>query len=291
MADDDTFDIDIYGDDDQGVEQEQSENLVQQGSTSTEANGGPLSNRERALDEQGGDPKPEATATDRIQQADPNGVDTSSLHDDPGMHLDGQSMDNTPFGTEERDSRPVDVDATKAVIVSDLQWWVNDDDIRGWTHFCGTEDELQDITFSEHKVNGKCKGYEASPNFLLSLLHPPPREQSPLTKSPVKSMSNFSHQQQQPLSNALSNLRAAQTLRNQLPKNIPSITQVPGQIRSRRCPRMHRADKPPRPQRQTRLLGQYAVPLTVARTSARLDSSVAEADFVEAVVASIKVAG
>lgn len=59
---------------------------------------------------------------------------------------------------ESSDERPVDPGATTALLISELNWWNTDDDVRGWIHQAGCEDELKDITFSEHKVNGKSKG-------------------------------------------------------------------------------------------------------------------------------------
>ncbi|KAI9785644.1 MAG: hypothetical protein M1816_008267 [Peltula sp. TS41687] len=56
------------------------------------------------------------------------------------------------------DDRPMDHGATSAIFISDLHWWSTDDDIRGWINQTQCEDELKDITFSEHKVNGKSKG-------------------------------------------------------------------------------------------------------------------------------------
>lgn len=59
---------------------------------------------------------------------------------------------------EGSDDRPVDPGATSALMISELNWWNTDDDIRGWVRQAGCEGELKDITFSEHKVNGKSKG-------------------------------------------------------------------------------------------------------------------------------------
>lgn len=59
---------------------------------------------------------------------------------------------------EGSDERPVDPGATTALMISELNWWNTDDDIRGWVRQAGCESELKDITFSEHKINGKSKG-------------------------------------------------------------------------------------------------------------------------------------
>jgi len=60
---------------------------------------------------------------------------------------------------EGSDDRDVDPGATTALLISDLHWWNTDDDVRGWVNQALVEDELKEITFSEHKVNGKSKGY------------------------------------------------------------------------------------------------------------------------------------
>lgn len=69
------------------------------------------------------------------------------------------SLQGTKRKSEEVD-RPVDPNATPAVMISELNWWTTDDDIRGWLGKAECEGEVKELTFSEHKVNGKSKGYE-----------------------------------------------------------------------------------------------------------------------------------
>lgn len=87
-------------------------------------------------------------------------------HDNDNMDDAGDNRSPTPpqrpqqgvKRKEGSDERPVDPGATSAVMISDLNWWITDDEIRGWVQQANCEGELKDITFSEHKVNGKSKG-------------------------------------------------------------------------------------------------------------------------------------
>jgi hypothetical protein len=120
--------------------------------------------------------------------ADPSGSDalhsTNGLaHDDSGEHIESsrtQTQQITSTGNSDQtqiqipkqapvqqgvkrkegrdDDRPVDPGATSAILIQELHWWNHEDDIRGWANQAGCEDEIKDVTFNEHKVNGKSKG-------------------------------------------------------------------------------------------------------------------------------------
>lgn len=99
--------------------------------------------------------------TEQPQQQQQDGDQTNDQMDDVE---NGQSNKEAPQqGTKRKsedvdDSRPVDPGATAAIMISELSWWTTDDDIRGWLRKAGCEDQAKELTFSEHKVNGKSKG-------------------------------------------------------------------------------------------------------------------------------------
>ncbi|KAK3363522.1 hypothetical protein B0T25DRAFT_46339 [Lasiosphaeria hispida] len=134
MADEE-FEIDVYGDD---------------------------AGNDHGAEERG---EREPSAYDREDSHNPNG---DEYHERGGDAMD-DGRDQRSATPQQRpqqgvkrkegsDERPVDPGATSALMISDLNWWNTDDDIRGWVNQANCEAELKDITFSEHKVNGKSKG-------------------------------------------------------------------------------------------------------------------------------------
>lgn len=126
-------------------------------------------------DEQGGNDHGEGGdnhAYDNEGAHDANGDGNHDYHDNRDDHMDdGHDHQQSPNGTAQQrpqqgvkrkegsDERPIDPGATSALMISELNWWNTDDDVRGWVRAADCESELKDITFSEHKVNGKSKGY------------------------------------------------------------------------------------------------------------------------------------
>ncbi|KAK4102156.1 hypothetical protein N658DRAFT_424080 [Parathielavia hyrcaniae] len=92
------------------------------------------------------------------ERGEDNNMDDRGAGQTSSQSAAGQRPQQGVKRKEGSDDRPVDPGATTALMVSELNWWNTDDDIRGWVCRAGCESELKDITFSEHKINGKSKG-------------------------------------------------------------------------------------------------------------------------------------
>ncbi|PGH26655.1 hypothetical protein AJ80_01601 [Polytolypa hystricis UAMH7299] len=154
-TEDDNFDIDIYGD------------------------GGGYTGNEQEGDFKTEDADIILDTSEHQQNGEVNDENTGEKygngneHAENGNHKIFKTEDSTQEATpavkqptpqqgvkrkESHDSRATDPDATTALFVSDLFWWTTEDDVRGWVNDAGCEGDLKDVTFSEHKVNGKSKG-------------------------------------------------------------------------------------------------------------------------------------
>ena len=166
-AEEDNFDIDIYGDggeeyQDEG--QDRSEIKVEDpiDSIIQAAENVPQTMETRAPETLDGQDPPQ----DMIHEKPPpqsNDVAQKITSTDDAMqdsiHLPKQAPQTQGLKRKDgTDDRLVDPGAINALFVSELHWWITDDDIRGWANQSECEDELEEITFSEHKVNGKSKG-------------------------------------------------------------------------------------------------------------------------------------
>lgn len=160
---DDNFDIDIYGNgegmDDESkayVKEENEKRLKEEDQDadiqSSKIEPSPQADTKHTLKQESEAPlTPATTAASSVKQEDLKRE--SSIEDSKPRQLQQ--------GTKrkgESDERRIDAGATNALMLSDLHWWTTEDDIRSWANDAGAEDELKDVTFSEHKVNGKSKG-------------------------------------------------------------------------------------------------------------------------------------
>ncbi|KIV79184.1 hypothetical protein, variant [Exophiala sideris] len=163
-AEEDNFDIDIYGDGEgegdmgndgnmdykEEEEEEDAEFILDAGDIDTEGH--------TAETQPQVEPQAEQTDTQALTQRE---AETGDVKTEQPQSTPTQLSSAPQQGTKRKetsDDRPIDHGATNALMISDLHWWITEDDVRGWANEAGAEDELREITFSEHKVNGKSKG-------------------------------------------------------------------------------------------------------------------------------------
>lgn len=124
------FEIDFYGDD--NIDQPQDQQNQQQQPHSAAA-----------------------TTSQAHQNADKANGDDQPMDDSSAPQ---QGTKRKPEDDGHPSTSDVEAQATTAVMISDLNWWITDDDVRGWLRAATAEDQVKNLTFSEHKVNGKSKG-------------------------------------------------------------------------------------------------------------------------------------
>lgn len=157
-TDEDNFDIDIYGDGEGDMGNDGNIDYKQQEDEEQDF----VLDHEDTVTQEKTEVKPEAEIVPPSSTEPPSQGETkveegqpTTSHATPPKPVPQQGIKRK----ETSDERPIDHGATTALMISELNWWTTEDDIRGWANEAGAEDELKDVTFSEHKVNGKSKGW------------------------------------------------------------------------------------------------------------------------------------
>ena len=155
-AEEDNFDIDIYGDGGEDYQEEgRGQDIAQQDGTE-ELMG--TSAADHGSYDAGHSDIQSAALDSNVENVGHSAADFQQTNAGAFQANQAQQLQGLKR-KEGADDRPLDPGATAALFVSDLHWWITDDDVRGWANQGGCEDELREITFHEHKVNGKSKGF------------------------------------------------------------------------------------------------------------------------------------
>lgn len=179
MADDDNFDIDIYGDDAapeiqdygfQGEGKPDEHSAMHTDSPAPQGEGATPQVKTEQTAHTDGDAKPDPSYSEPANgdQAHENGstqqiASTGGASNSGPLHKQAPQQQGMKRKQGDQDDRPTDPGATNALMINDLHWWISEEDIRGWANQSGCEDEVIEVTFNEHKVNGKSKGYVFPP--------------------------------------------------------------------------------------------------------------------------------
>jgi len=173
---DDNFDIDIYGDD--PIPEENPPPAESGQANAITDNQSHSNNQAQSNDhdemKDATDHQPSTGSADAANGNAQQDNGTQQIASTGGSAGQPQPPKQAPIqqGTKRKqgsdDDRPTDPGASSALLINDLHWWTTEEDVRGWANQAACEDELLEITFNEHKVNGKSKGYVTiSPAILL----------------------------------------------------------------------------------------------------------------------------
>jgi hypothetical protein len=147
MAEDDTFDIDIYGDD--GQDQAQPDHQ----------DGDDLIFDDDELAPQTTTEKPSHATNGTTSQDTPSAPQGTKRKAQDDEDDSGQTQQaSTPSQTNNTQNTAIDPSAMPALRLAELHWWTTEEDVRAFCARAGVEGELREITFGEHKINGKSRG-------------------------------------------------------------------------------------------------------------------------------------
>jgi len=163
MADEHDFDIDIYGDD-QDPNAQQDATQADPAASQTDPVADSANGSANDAKPDGGDAQMEQDATGEAANGDKQHAHSTQQIASTGgsagqdVHRQAPQKQGMKRKQGDDDDRPTDPGATAALMVNDVNWWISEEDIRGWANQSGCEDEVVEVTFNEHKVNGKSKG-------------------------------------------------------------------------------------------------------------------------------------
>lgn len=140
-VEDDTVDFDLYGNDDEKETPQPPQSVLLQ---------------ETAVDDDLHDVTTDPSAT--IDGAVKPVSQSDSYERSQSLKRKASEEVHTHQSEQATDARTLDQGAQAALKLSELQWWISEEDLRGYCAQAKAESELLELAFGEHKINGKSKG-------------------------------------------------------------------------------------------------------------------------------------
>ena len=173
-TEDDTFDIDIYGDepleakaaeaqDANGEEYEldfsttNDETIEHENSTAQAEAGGEQTEEGRNTTEP---ERSERKELSKPQQGTKRKASDDSYTEghEPYYNQENSAVEDSTVSMDARHTPANDPYALPALRLTELQWWTTEEDLRAFCAKAGVEDQLKELSFGEHKINGKSRG-------------------------------------------------------------------------------------------------------------------------------------
>jgi hypothetical protein len=173
-TEDDTFDIDIYGDEPSEVQAQDAQDAngeeyeLDFSTTNDEAVENDNSTARTVAGGVQTEDVQNATEPARSESQQPSNPQQGTKRKAPDdgypegregdYEPDNPAVDGFTVSIDARHTPANDPYATPALRLTELQWWTTEEDIRAFCAKARVEDQLKELSFGEHKINGKSRG-------------------------------------------------------------------------------------------------------------------------------------
>ena len=173
-TEDDTFDIDIYGDEPSEAQPTEAQapnaedDEIDFSTTNEEDVTADNSTAQAVAGDEIAEAEQQSTDAKRTESQDPPAPQQGTKRKAPDDgYAEGPEADYDPnnpavdgfvVSLDARHTPAHDPYAIPALRLTELQWWTTEEDLRSYCAKAGVENQLKELSFGEHKINGKSRG-------------------------------------------------------------------------------------------------------------------------------------